>query len=70
MIDREPAAEGHRHRCTFCGKLILDEELIYAMPGKNTVALPFCSEKCANAYETDLGDESEESEDIYRAGAT
>lgn len=70
MVDREPAPEGHKHRCTYCGKLLVEEELIYAMPGKSRVPLPFCSEACINAYGENLGDESEESEDIYRAGAT
>ncbi|MEN6357125.1 MAG: hypothetical protein ABFD83_08590 [Armatimonadota bacterium] len=68
MVDREPSPEGYMHRCTYCGKPILEDELVLAVPEEGSEAISFCSQECADTY-LSLHRESEE-EDIFRAGAT
>jgi len=51
----------------------VDQESVRALgafPGGEMVTAHFCSEACAEAYEILLQEDSEESEEIFRAGAT
>lgn len=69
MVDKEQLPEGYKHKCTFCGKLISEDELVFAVPENGSVAMQFCSQERADAYMAAMREQSEE-EDIFRAGAT
>ncbi|MCE5323990.1 hypothetical protein LLG46_11835 [bacterium] len=70
LIDKDTSPEGYKHKCTYCGKPILEGEQILAVPEEGSVAMPFCSQECVDAYMSAVHEESDEEEDIFRAGAT
>lgn len=73
MLDRELEPEGFEGRCKYCGKRLSEEGAGSHVPefqGGARIALHFCSEECAKAYESLTNETREEFEEIYRAGAT
>lgn len=74
MLDNNPVPEGYQGRCQYCGKplaLEVDAPEDVSSPICATHRHPgFCGEACARAYEILRGEDREESEEIYRAGAT
>lgn len=73
MVDRDPVPEGFEKRCIYCGRELVEEVAethIVTPRGGYRYPKHFCSEECANAYESLTEEIREESEEIYRAGAT
>ena len=72
-MDRDPVPEGFAKRCLHCGRELVEgatKAHIVTPVGGYRYLSHFCSEECANAYESLAEEIREESEEIYRAGAT
>ena len=73
MLDRDPAPEGFGSRCIYCGRQLTDRSAdsdVAAFRSGAEIAARFCSKACEEAYESLTNGERDESEEIYRAGAT
>ncbi|MCE5198504.1 MAG: hypothetical protein ABFD54_03320 [Armatimonadota bacterium] len=57
-------------RCAYCGAPVVDRDITEKAPLKDTIAIRFCSDACAKAYEKLAREQAEESEEMRRAGAT
>lgn len=73
MLDRDPAPQGFESRCTYCGKQLTGQTVVYEVlecDGETTTALRFCSEEHAKAYASQMETEPEEADIMGRAGPT
>ena len=73
MLEKDPAPEGPKNRCWYCGKPLIERGArgdVGPFQGGVRVAVHFCSDACAKAYESLTEEKWEEIEDLHRAGAT
>jgi hypothetical protein len=73
MSETFPAEDEEERRCGCCGaRVAQDPEAseVAELGGGVEVAVPFCSDACAKAYETQPREDVEDFEDLHRAGAT
>ena len=73
MLDKDPAPQGFENRCTYCGILLAEQNIVYEViehEGEISTALHFCSEDHAKAYASQMEIEPEEADVLGRSGPT